>query len=308
VGLLDRLLGRNRVPEWAHFFAPDEYAAFMRAVEEGLRARFAPVSVTDGVAHVSEDVHFGLGNLAQRCRSVPVDCWQEIIDAQFTTLFDALALSTDFERSAADFTRARGLLRMALYPANLIASLPPAAVPLHVEMIEGVLAVVVFDLPTNLRMVDRGFLADWKRGEAEVLRTALRNTRPSEKLVRVETCREGSPELRFFTVESDSLFTASHVLFLEDYLLPADLGALVAAPTRTRFLFRPIRSDADTLVAGPMLEFAMQFAAAGPSPVSPDLFFWQRGKLVPPPIRMTKKGVQTPIALGDMLMRATGRA
>ena len=74
MSVIGRFFGsRDDVPDWARFFLPDEYRAFLGAVELDLRRRGVPFELAEGTVRVApprgEDADYGLLNLAQTCHA-----------------------------------------------------------------------------------------------------------------------------------------------------------------------------------------------------------------------------------------------
>jgi hypothetical protein len=75
----------------------------------------------------------------------------------------------------------------------------------------------------------------------------------------------------------DSFFTASHALFLEEYLpepVP-ELGALVAIPHRHLVIYHPIVDKTALAALQVMLPMAIGIFQEGPGSVSPSVYWWR---------------------------------
>ena len=168
MGFLRRVFGggdEGSVPDWASFFTPAEYRAFLDAVTADLRRRGLSVELGDGVAYVpspdgGEPQQFGLSNLAQMCHADEQDAWSRIIATHFTSL---LAMQgRDLDALAADYDQVVPILRVRLMPDETMGGVAlPASVIRPIA--PGILAVLVFDFPDSTASVHQDHLAVLER-------------------------------------------------------------------------------------------------------------------------------------------------
>src|SRR5438105_898709 len=94
-GSIMRLDSGQGRPEWAGFFSEGEYQRFMQMVERDLSARLPPgqMVMDDGIVTIrgfgESESTLGLQNLAQKCRLVPSEEWQEVIAEHLRIAFGA---------------------------------------------------------------------------------------------------------------------------------------------------------------------------------------------------------------------------
>lgn len=129
----------------------------------------------------------------------------------------------------------------------------------------------------------------WRRSTDELFGLALENLAREEPL-RFRTLRLDLG-LEILAAQGEAPTLASHALLLDRH--PEALGpfgALVAVPTRHHLLAYPIRDQRVTLAVQILPLLARRLHAAGPSPVTPNLYLYRKGRLVQVPYRLDAKG------------------
>ena len=155
-------------------------------------------------------------------------------------------------------------------------------------------------LAERLRTCDAGALAEaggfiaLEAGDADPEEVALAAIDAGAEDVRVEgrldTKAIEAGDLRILAFTGESYFTASHALFLEDYLRPVpEHGALLAVPHRHSVMFYPIVGTDAVHAVQTMLPAAFGMFHEGPGSISPDLYWWRRDRIVHLPSKMTAK-------------------
>jgi hypothetical protein len=140
---------------------------------------------------------------------------------------------------------------------------------------EGMVATLVYDLPDSVAMVHKDSFTSWGLTKEAVFRLAMENVHREEGIDQQELPAEAGCKLS--ALMGDSFFTASHALFLEEYLpqpLPA-LGALVAVPHRHLVIYHPIQDNSALSALQVMLPMAIGIFQEGPGSVSPSVYWWR---------------------------------
>jgi hypothetical protein len=293
MGFLRRLRGsRTDVPEWAAFFRPDEYEAFVRLVEDDLRRRGLRFELEDGIALVDhgeeEPNRLGLMNLAQRCQTMDRSDWPAAISEHFSAMMSITG--RDLDALAADYEQASRILRLRLYPDESMGGLTPGGDGAVLRRLApGVLTGLVYDFPDSVASVSETQLADWRRPEAEVIDLARANTlaEPPPLQDTVDT-DDGAT---FETMLGDSFYVASRLLGLAD-LLPTTItnGALVGVPNRHALLWHPIEDLRVVRAMTAMAPLIQGLFRDGPGSISNQLYWWRNGEVVHLPIAPNRKG------------------
>lgn len=71
------------VPDWADFFSPSQYDAFLREVNGYFQARGLDARIQDGTLYAEDGGEYGLRTLAQKCLQLRRDAWADTIKRQF---------------------------------------------------------------------------------------------------------------------------------------------------------------------------------------------------------------------------------
>jgi hypothetical protein len=293
MGFLRRFRGpRPEVPEWAAFFRPDEYEAFIRLVEADLGRRGLAFELRDGLAIIDrggdEPDQMGLLNLAQRCQTISQREWPELIAGHMSSVLSMVG--RDLDALAADYEQASQILRLRLYADELMGGITPSDEgPVLRRLTPGVLIGLVYDFPDSVASVSEDQLAGWDRPETEVLDLARANTL-AEPPPRREALKAGDGAT-FETMLGDSFYVASRVFGLAE-LLPAGNanGALVGVPNRHALLWHPIEDLRVVHAMTAMAPFVQRLFRDGPGSISNQLYWWREGTFVHLPIAPNRKG------------------
>ena len=282
----------SEVPEWATFFRPDEYEAFIKLVDTDLRRRGLTYELRDGLALIDrggdEPDQLGLLNLAQRCQTTSRGQWPALIAGHVSSLLSLVG--RDLDALAADYERASQILRLRLYADESMGGMSPADDgPVLRRLTPGVLLGLVYDFPDSVASVSEEQLVGWDRPEAEVIDRARANTL-AEPPPKREAVKAGNGAM-FESMRGDSFYVASRVLGLAD-LLPAGTanGTLVGLPNRHALLWHPIEDLQAVRAMTAMAPLIQRLFRDGPGSISNQLYWWRGGQLVHLPIAPNRKG------------------
>jgi hypothetical protein len=293
---LRRFFGsRDDVPEWASFFSPGDYRSFVAGVEAELRRRGLAFELGDGVARVvppggGTAQEYGLLNLAQVINHTDRAQRGEVIRHHFDTLFKGEAESQSLDALAADFEKARPLLKVRLYSEDYTDRLGREQVVSRVPA-PGLLAALVYDLPSSVATVHPDHVKGWRRGVDELFTMGLTNVQAEGKL-RAETVslEKGATVTALI---GDTYFAASHVLFLGDYLgAPAPFGAVVGLPHRHAVLYHAIADMSVIVAINAMITATFGMYKEGPGSISSQLYWWRGGRMACLPSRVTARQIE----------------
>jgi len=299
VGFFGRLLGREprepveRVPDWASFFGPADWRAFVDVVEHTLAEQGYEATRRGGNLAVrlpdGRPLQVGLQTLAQRCHDAERRDWPVLVAAHLAAVQKSGQEADTFDRT--DFAQVRERLKVRLYPAaavdaddelRLVVTRPAS------ELVEA----LVYDHPHTVASVPPDDLQAWGPSEAELFDIARENTR-DEPFVRDRVDAERGVTVR--VVHGESLFVAAQLLFLERHLPPAKdrpWGALAAVPTRHLLLYHSIE-DARVLIAiNAMIPLILLHHRKGPGSLVPELYWYRPdGSFTVLPTGVSPKGV-----------------
>jgi hypothetical protein len=297
VSFLKRVLGGGEdpgpVPEWASFFTPRQYHEFDQEItdELALRGISAEFDEDRGSARITggewEGSRLGFVNLAQSCHQIPRRQWKSAIHEHFDRILKSVGPSDETDALDADFDAARAALRVRVYSAETEGMERSVTRPLT----DGIVELLVYDLPDSAAGVLRENIAEWNRTDEELFAIGLENIKSGAKIEAIRLPGEGGAEL-FGIFGDNDIYTASHALFLEDYL-PDDLelGAIVAIPNRHAVLYHPIVDAKAVGALSSIIPAAIGMFEQGPGSISPYVYWWQNGIFQRQPTEITEEGI-----------------
>lgn len=297
MGIIGKLFGHHPdipTPEWAHFFAPGGYAAFETALRKDLDSRNLPFELIadEGVVMLTgegiESGQFGLGNLAQLCNQSPRRFWAKLIADHFDMVLQtAKSAESSLDRFENDFEAAREVLKVRLYPSDM----PNRDFMVFREPADGLIAALVYDLPQSVASVHKDHAEKWGKSEDELFALGLENVK-AEGLIQPSIVEvPGGATVTALT--GGSFFTASHLLFLSDYLKPEnELGAVACVPHRHTVMFHPIQDEMAVSAMNALIPAAFGMFQEGPGSISPYLYWYHDGKLQRQPTEITDTSIE----------------
>jgi hypothetical protein len=199
VTLLGRFFGsRDDVPEWAKFFSPDEYQAFLGAVDEEMRRRQLPFEFGDGTVRVSppdqEGADYGLLNLAQTCHAAGRAEWPTTIQEHFDNAFRSSRDSEELDAKSDRLEAVRAFLKVRLYHTDYLDQMGDGGL-VHRVPAEGLIETLVYDLPGSVRTVPPEHVRKWGLPIDELFQIGLDNVKAEPPPVRqnFDVGRGGDP-------------------------------------------------------------------------------------------------------------------
>jgi hypothetical protein len=277
-------------PRWARFLSDAEWRDFVAAVEAELKRRGLRYRIEDGFVWApwggDDDEALSLLNLAQLCHAAGPGQTARVIAGHFDALIAGRSDRAMADLLATDLTAARPYLKLRLYSRETFGEQPEQFVVRDIA--DDLVAVLCFDLPSNVVTVNAESLLHWGCTADDVWYQALANLRRTERAP-VDDIDVGGATLKAMT--GDSFFIASNVLLLDDFL-GADttpMGALVAVPNRHTLVWHPIADMTALRAIDAMVVMASGMCAEGPGSISPHLFWWRDGTLRTLPTRETEE-------------------
>ncbi len=294
MSLLGRFFGsRDDVPAWARFFPPEDYRAFLGAVENDLRRRGASFEMGDGTVRAGPAggpaADYGLLNLAQVCHASPRADWDAAIALHFDNAFSSDAEAEALDGRARSLEGVRSCLKVRLYHPDTRSQVGPDHL-VHRVPAEGLVETLVYDLPGTIRTVPSDHARAWGRPLDELFEIGAANVRaePRPEVQRFDLGQGASCS----AIAGDSFFVASHALFLGDYLGgSAPFGALVSVPHRHAVLFHPIVDMRVILAVNSLIPVTFGMYQEGPGSISESIYWWKEGRLLRLPSKVSATSV-----------------
>jgi hypothetical protein len=266
------------VPDWARFFESDQFGEFLSLVRRALVDEEADhdMDIEQGLVEVRpEDAGprlLGLGNLAQACRQMDREEWPATIAGHIQQLLHMPDHDGELlEKFGEDFETAKPYLKVRLFAEGL----PNEDLLVIRRPMEGVLKVLVYDLPDAIATVPREHVTNWGLFDDELFELALdqvRQEKPDREDVDID---EGG--VKATLLAGPSYFSATHALLLDEYLTDkAAAGALVAIPHRHVVLFHEIVDQKVIPALNRMAHLAHAMHEEGPGSISPSVYWYDR--------------------------------
>lgn len=269
------------VPAWARQYSEERFRYFLATLEEDLDARSLPyrLDAEAGVLEVelpgADRQQLQLVGLADGCRRIPRREWPDYIErhlnASISVLVGGMAA---VERLGEEFHRAAPLLKLRFYPEEYLDEKVPMV---YQRLAEGLVLVLVYDLPQSIATVPPDHLTAWDRSAEDVFQLALQNVRDLGKLEHTSIDLPEGTTLEFLTDQRHS-FAATQVLCLPEYLktLPPH-GVLVSIPGGGQVIFHRIESLQVMAALNTMLRTVPEVYLEAPRGISPDVYWWRDG-------------------------------
>lgn len=293
---------RRTDPDWPFLY--EDQAAWIRQrmaaalAERGVRTtQRGPVLLVNGTETV-----LPMDNLARMCNQAPESEWERIVDnhaALTATVGDGTA-------PRPDESAGRPVLRLMSDDG-----LPEEFAVGHARPVgDGLVETVALDLPDRVRILNDDDVAG--ADLSALLATARANllTEPVEYQRFVD---EGAVLHRVY---GDSMFVASKALVLPELmrevaqLAPPAGGVLLALPSRHELLFHPVVDQTVIPALNELTRYARGLFEQSPGPLTPHVYWWDRGELTPLTNDVDSGGQEITIVIpprfGEVLNRICG--
>lgn len=188
------------VPDWAGNLSAADLKRFERMVDDYLTEQRFSFELNDGWVTVHGiEGRWGLENLAKSCSNAPDEDWPELIAEHFRIL---LAPPPDTDEMALDFTTARTLLKLKIWPVEYFGPGLVAFRPLD----DLLMAALVYDLPDKIVNVKPEHVSSWNVSSDDVFAIAEENMRQAGHPPGRPFELPGGAQVMAF--ESESVFTS----------------------------------------------------------------------------------------------------
>lgn len=235
---------------------------------------------------LSESVYFDKDNrveltsLYQDCMGKDEATMKKIISRFFDNHKELKVQRKEIEAKMDDFNFIRPYLKIRVFSEELLSLYSNHAITRFTH--DGLLEVVVLDLPSGIGSLDKKYLATWKKTEEAIYRLARINTLKAlkQKFEKAETAKTG--EVFYILADDMDLFITSAVLDLRKAGLPLGKhGTVFSVPNHTSLVAMPLDdpSKADGFILNFMGLTDYMNQRPETKPVSNNLF-WYDGKEV----------------------------
>ena len=288
MGFLRRLRGdAPAVPEWAAFFTPDDYNAFLDVVRAELDEGGARYTIGDGFVRVEgSEGELGLSNLAQLAHVTERSEWPQLVSSHFSNL--RASTGRDLDALGGDFEAVRSMLRVRLLADESMGGMSLGHVGESRAFAPGILMALVYDFPDSTASVPPNHVEGWPLEADAVWETAIDNVRLEPQPTRQEVPAQGGV---FTMTVGDSFYVASRALRIADELPPGTVDAVFAVPNRHMLLWHAIRDLSVVGAMQGMMQVTSKAFLDGPGSISNQSYWWHDGQVVHLPMRVQDKKI-----------------
>lgn len=265
------------VPQWSRLANASDYMVFKRAVQHYFKDEDVQLNFNEGLVVLDEINTFGVNvisliNLFKHCLS------RGNSDTFLLTIEEFLGnmrKAANADDSSQPFERVKDTLGLRILTSTLFKQMDDTAY-IGAPLFENLFHFLVFDLPETVKNVSRADVAHWGKSDSELLEIGKNNI--ALKYPQTITQQE-IVGLKIWTVENDYFYAPNLMLDIEKYPgLVGPYGSLAAVPSGDRAFIYPIENIQVTSAVGKMATIANFFYLDKPNPVTPNLYWYYKGR------------------------------
>lgn len=276
------------VPEWAPFFSPEEYMAFIQAVENYFNKLNIQYTMGDGVISVDTNDAFGfeklgLQNLSQMCKQNDIKDYESIVTDHFDTMIRIHKFNTEFDEIVSDFEKVKKYIGIRLHDVGYAANLKKEDLIIK-EFAEDVVTMLVFDLPESVMNIKPEQAKVWDKTIDELFEIGKKNIKENYA---VNLSEEKVGENKFWFAEADHFYATNFAMHIEDYpQIIGKKGTLLSIPNRHIVVIYPIQNLEVVSALNNMLYVTSRMYEDGPGSITDKLYWYNDGVLIDIPHRV----------------------
>ncbi|NDV94313.1 hypothetical protein D0T84_05190 [Dysgonomonas sp. 521] len=276
------------VPEWASFFTSDEYSVFIKAVRSYFDKLNLRYTIDDGVVIVDKenDLGFnklGLQNLSQKCKQNDIKDYESVVTDHFETMIRIHKFGKEFEEIVSDFEKVEKYIGVRLHDVEYAANLKKENMIVR-EFAEGVVAMLVFDLPESVMNIKPEQIEPWGKTIDELYEIGKRNIKQN---CAVNLFEEKVGDHKFWFAEADHFYATNFVMDIQDYpQVVGKKGSLISVPNRHIALIYPIHDLEVVGALNNMLYLTSRMYEDGPGSITDRVYWYNDGAFINIPHRI----------------------
>ena len=268
------------VPDWAAFFSPDEYKAFLDVVKAELGKGGEQYTIGDGFVRVAgSDGELGLSNLAQVAHVTERKEWPQLVSSHFANL--RASTGRDLDALGGDFEAVKAMLRVRLLADESMGGVSLGDIGGSRAFAPGILMALVYDFPDSTASVPPNHVEGWPLGADAVWEIAIDNVRLEPQPTRQDVPAQNGV---FTMTIDDSFYVATRALRLADEIPPGTVDAVFAVPNRHMLLWHAIHDLSVVGAMQGMMQVTSKAFLDGPGSISNQLYWWHEGQVVHLPV------------------------
>ena len=268
---------QSNVPDWAPFFTPEEYAVFIKSVNDYFIKLNIQYEINDGAISVGEnDFGFkflGLQNIAQMCKQNKINRYGAVVKDHFETMIRIHKFDNEFNKIISDFEKIEKYIAVRLYDTGYTVNLEEENF-IKKDFAEDIVAMLVFDLPESVINIKPDQTKAWGKTMEELFETGIRNTR---KNYSVALSENKVNENMIWFAEADHFFASGFVFDIKNYpQVIGSFGSLVSIPNRHTVIIYPIQNLEVMGALNDVLYLTTRMHEDGPGSIT-DKLYWYKG-------------------------------
>jgi len=270
------------VPDWASFFTSDEYSIFIKAVEDYFNKLDIEYTLDDGVVYIAADNTFGfeklgLQNLSQMCKQNDIKDYEAVVADHFNTMIRIHKFNTEFDEIVSDFEKIKKYIGIRLHDIEYAANLKEENLIIK-DFAEGVVAMLVFDLPESVMNIKPSQAEPWNKTIDELFEIGKKNIKENYP---VNLSEEKVGDNKIWFAEADHFYATNIAMHIEDYpQLIGKKGALVSIPNRHVTMIYPIHDLEVVGTLNNMLYLTSRMYEDGPGSITDKLYWYCNGVFI----------------------------
>lgn len=275
------------IPEWASFFTSNEYSVFIEAIRSYFDRLNLQYTIEDGVVSVEENYfgfnELGLQNLSQMCKQNDIKDYEAVVKDHFETMVRIHKFDKEFEEIVSDFEKIEKYIGVRLYDVEYAANLQKENMIVQ-HFTEGVLAVLVFDLPESVMNIKPEQIEPWGKTSDELYEIGKQNIKQNYV---VNLFEEKVGDNKFWFAEADHFYATNFVMNIQDFpQVIGRKGSLVSIPNRHIALIYPIQNLEVVGALNNMLYLTSRMYEDGPGSITDRLYWYNDGIFLDIPHRI----------------------
>jgi len=241
----------------------------------------------------------GLTNLYNICNQNDKSNWSEIINQHFELMKNTKKEEKDILPILENLESARMYIKFRIYPMDYLNYVEKSSI--FDSRFTDFIGVVVIDLPSSVKNLDKSYLSKWSIGESEIIKLALDNTLKSNQ----ETF-EAYPISKSFIVNTlmsdENIFITSCVYDLISKSIPlGSFGSFVAIPNRLGIVTKTIEKKTLNTDLFQMISLVNYMYEQGPGSITNEIFWFNGKTLFRIDHNQEKKSIKLPQELVELI-------
>lgn len=292
--IFKRKSNKPEVPEWASFFTPEEYDAFIKSIqsyfsEKGVTYEFGNNGTLQTGPNDFGFKTLGLMNAAQTCKQNELSHYHEIVSSYFDAISKTFAFEKEFQKIITDYEKVEQYICIKIYPYEYFA---PIGVEFTISqnIVDDLFALLMFDLPDTVVNIKPEQAAHWNKTNEELFEKAKENSRNNYQF-HLSKEKLGNTDIWF--IGGGHNFVPNILFELAHYpQLVGSKGALIGIPHRECAIFYMIDSLEVTSAINSLIPTIYGMDREGPGSISNKLLWYRDGKFENQPYKIVDNTIE----------------